>query len=202
MSEILTPQESVRLCELERVIQKGKDTFVEVGAALAEIRDKKLYRPKQTFEEYCEQRWEMGKSHVNRLMEAARIVEALKTSPMGEVAPTNERQARPLAKLPAEQQPAAGGKAQEIAKEEGKPVAARHVEAAVAEIMPKQEVGNRQSIIPDRRPSSPKFIPDDADRLWTLAHMQLEKILPADKSRERVLREAIAYCETRISETR
>lgn len=200
MSEILTPQESVRLCELERVIQKGKDTFVEVGNALAEIRDSRIYRATfKTFEDYCQERWQFRRDYVNKLIAASSVVSNLDTMVSK---PDNERQARPLAKLPAEQQPAAWGKAQEIAKEEGKPVAARHVEAAVAEIMPKQEVGNPQSIIPDRRPSSPKFIPDDADRLWTLAHMQLEKILPADKSRERVLREAIAYCETRISETR
>jgi len=137
---ILTTQETVRLCELERIIQKGKDTFVEVGTSLSEIRHAKLYVASHgTFEEYCEKRWDMGKSHVNRLMEAARIVETIKTSPMGEVIPTSERQARPLAKLPAAEQPAAWTKAQEKAKDEGKPVAARHVEEAVAEVMPKAE---------------------------------------------------------------
>ena len=53
--------------------------------------------------------------------------------------PKNEAQARPLAKLPAAQQPAAWEKAQAKAKDEGKPVAARHIEAAVAEVMPKAE---------------------------------------------------------------
>ncbi len=48
--------------------------------------------------------------------------------------PRNASQARPLAKLPAAQQPAAWEKAQAKAKDEGKPVAARHVEAAVAEV--------------------------------------------------------------------
>lgn len=44
----------------------------------------------------------------------------------------------------------------------------------------------------------PKWIPDDADRLWTLAKIDLDKILRIDKSRERVLREVILYAETRL----
>jgi ParB-like chromosome segregation protein Spo0J len=45
----------------------------------------------------------------------------------------------------------------------------------------------------------PKWIPDDADRLWRLAHSDLEKILSIDKSRERVMREIIEYAQKRIN---
>ena len=133
MSDILTTQETVRLCELERIIQKGKDTFVEVGTALAEIRDAKLYKPAQTFEEYCKTRWDMERRQAYRLIDAATVITNVSHGTQSESAPTSERQARPLAKLPAAEQPAAWTKAQEKAKEEGKPVAARHVEEAVAE---------------------------------------------------------------------
>ncbi len=44
----------------------------------------------------------------------------------------------------------------------------------------------------------PKWIPDDADRLWLMAKQELGKILPSDKSRVRVLNEAIAYLQNRI----
>ncbi len=50
--------------------------------------------------------------------------------------------------------------------------------------------------------SIPKWIPDDADRLWTLAHIHLQKILPSDKSRERVLNEVVAYCHGRLDQKR
>ena len=36
--------ESQRLIELEKVIEGGRQTFVEVGTALAEIRDSQIYR--------------------------------------------------------------------------------------------------------------------------------------------------------------
>ena len=37
-------RESQRLQELEKLIAKGQKTFVEVGLALAEIRDMRLYK--------------------------------------------------------------------------------------------------------------------------------------------------------------
>jgi hypothetical protein len=136
-AELITPAESVRLCELERIIQKGKDTFVEVGTALSEIRDSKLYHPAATFEDYCKNRWGFSKWYAIKITDAAKVVSNLDNCP---IKPKTESQARPLAKLPAEKQPAAWERAQEIAAEESKPVAARHVEAAVLEVMPKEEM--------------------------------------------------------------
>ena len=122
MSESITPAESVRLVELERVIERGKQTFVEVGNALAEIRVSRLYRSSHgTFEAYFQERLGLEKSYVKYLMDAAVVVGNLKTSTIVEV-PKNEAQVRPLTKLPAEQQPAAWEKAVEKAAEEGKPV--------------------------------------------------------------------------------
>ena len=74
-ADLITPAESVRLCELERIIQKGKDTFVEVGTALAEIRDSRIYRATfKTFENYCQDRWGFTKNYVNRIIQAADVV--------------------------------------------------------------------------------------------------------------------------------
>lgn len=196
MSDILTTQETVRLCELERIIQKGKDTFVEVGTALAEIRDSRIYRATfKTFEDYCDKRWEFSKRQCDRLISAAKVTKNL--GPIGPK-PESEAQARPLAKLPAEQQPAAWERAQEIAKEESKPVAARHVEAAVLEVMPKEEP--ETVVVDESKPAKklPKFVPDDARRLWTLAKTDLDKILKEDKSRVSVLQDVIKYAQNRI----
>ena len=95
------------------VIQKGKDTFVEVGNALAEIRDSRIYRNSfATFEEYCRERWKFNRDYVNKVIRAAVVVANLDTVVSK---PETERQARPLTKLPAKEQPAAWAKAQEKA---------------------------------------------------------------------------------------
>ena len=47
-----------RLAECEAVIERGQQTFIEVGQALMEIRDSRLYRETHaTFEAYCNERW-------------------------------------------------------------------------------------------------------------------------------------------------
>lgn len=136
--EQLTQTETSKLADLEQVIERGKNTFVEVGNALSEIRDSRIYRATHsTFEDYCRERWQFSKTQCNRLIDSAKV--ALNLAPIG-VIPSTESQARPLAKLEPEQQPAAWEKAQEIAKEEGKPVTARHVEQAVAEIVTPQPI--------------------------------------------------------------
>lgn len=196
-AELITPEESVRLCELERIIQKGKDTFVEVGTALSEIRDSRIYRATfKTFEEYCQKRWEFEKAYAFRMIAAAEVVGNL--SPMGDT-PTSERQARPLAKLPAEQQPAAWERAQEIAKEESKPVAARHVEAAVLEVMPKEEP---ETVVVDgttpARRAPMKVIEDEGMNIWLLAKSHLDRINKNDTQREQALNACAAYCAKRL----
>ena len=97
---------SPRLLELETVIERGKLTFVEVGNALAEIRDSRLYRAQySTFEQYCKERWGWSRSYSYRQIEAAQAVQVL---PMGNI-PTNERGARPLVTLtPEEREKVAG----------------------------------------------------------------------------------------------
>lgn len=92
------------LGELEAVIEGGLRTFVEVGAALLEIRDRRLYREQgfKTFEDYCQERWKWSRRHVNRQIEAAGVVRNL--GPMGPTVPENERQARQLVPLPPEEQ--------------------------------------------------------------------------------------------------
>jgi hypothetical protein len=92
----LTPVETDRLYELERVVARGLQTFVEVGQALAAIRDQRLYRAGHaTFEDYCRERWGFGRTRAHRLIEAADLAAML---PMGNK-PANERQARELAPL-------------------------------------------------------------------------------------------------------
>lgn len=160
IAELITPAESIRLCQLEQIIQKGKDTFVEVGTALSEIRDSRIYRATfKTFEDYCQSRWDFSRQYVNKIISAAEVVSKMETVVSK---PTTERQVRELAKAPEETRPAAWERAQEIAKEESKPVAARHVEAAVLEVMPKEEP---ETVIED---GTKEDIPADSEKLSLL----------------------------------
>lgn len=74
----LETSEDDRLAHCERVIERGFTVFVEVGQALAEIRDAKLYRAShKTFEEYCKARWDIGRSRAYELIDQAKVSTAL-----------------------------------------------------------------------------------------------------------------------------
>ena len=81
--------ESQRLTQLETDIGEGLKTFMKVGTALLEIRDARLYRQDyNTFEEYCQERWNLSKTHSNRLIAASEVVQNL--TPIGVILPTGE----------------------------------------------------------------------------------------------------------------
>jgi hypothetical protein len=95
----LGPSDRTRLSELETVIAHGLQTFVEVGAALLEIRDARLYRETHaSFDDYCRARWSMRSEVADRTIRSSRVVGALAGNPFGLI-PTNESQARALAPL-------------------------------------------------------------------------------------------------------
>lgn len=95
--ETLTTVETTRLTELEIIIDHGLQTFVEVGNALLEIRDSRLYREQYpTFEEYCRERWNFTRMRASQLIAAAEVVSNVNNCLQ---IPANEAQARPLTKL-------------------------------------------------------------------------------------------------------
>jgi len=125
----LTVQEETRKAQLEATIERGMQTFVEVGLALMEIRDDRLYRAEfGSFEEYCRDKWGWGRAHAYRLIDAAQVVENVSHGRQN-VAPATERQARPLAALEPEQQREAWERVLETAPN-GK-ITAAHVQAVV-----------------------------------------------------------------------
>jgi len=124
----------------EAIIERGLQTFTEVGNALLAIRDERLYRKDySTFEEYCRQKWGMSRIHAHRLIESATVAQNL--LPMGNIAPpSNERQSRPLASLAPEQQREVWALAVETAPvdEEGQPrITAAHVQKVADAIAPR-----------------------------------------------------------------
>jgi hypothetical protein len=61
----LTTREQCELGRAERTISNGLKSYLTVGVALKEIRDKRLYRQQSdTFKEYCIKRWELSRSRV------------------------------------------------------------------------------------------------------------------------------------------
>ena len=96
LTEALTKAEARHLTMLERRIATGLQTFREVGAALLEIRDSRLYRETHsTFELYCTEKWGMPRARAYHLIDSAKVVAVL-----GDPSDlTNEAQARELADI-------------------------------------------------------------------------------------------------------
>jgi hypothetical protein len=120
-----------RLGELEVVIERGLTTFVEVGNAIREIRDSKLYKESHgTFEDYCRERWGWSRVHAHRQMEAANTAELL---PIGNI--PNEAVARELAPLKGDPETMnrVWGDVVEEARQTGEGVTAEKVRARVQE---------------------------------------------------------------------
>jgi hypothetical protein len=151
--------EKTELAQLEAVIERGLQTFEEVGAALLAIRDQRLYRAEYgTFEEYCRERWNIHRSRAYQLMDAAQIAENLSTSVDK---PLTEREIRPLRVLNQEQQREAWQRAVETAPD-GK-ITAGHVQRVVDEMTPESyevEDDYPQSIDPfppESKPITPRL---------------------------------------------
>jgi hypothetical protein len=86
----------------ESQIEEGLQSFVQIGTALKQIQENKLYRAEySTFEEYLETRWGMSREQGYRNINAATVAQNL--LPIGNI-PTAESQVRLLSPLPAEQQ--------------------------------------------------------------------------------------------------
>jgi DNA modification methylase len=127
------------LARCEAVVERGLITFIEVGSALQEIKERRLYRAEfGTFDEYCRDRWGISRIHAHRLIEASSVAENL--LPVGNI-PTSERQARPLASLDPDEQREAWTRAVETAPN-GKPTG-EHVQTVVAELFPRDGAAPR-----------------------------------------------------------
>jgi hypothetical protein len=141
--QAITLDESKRLLALESVIETGRQAFLEVGNALLEIREARLYKAEHaTFEAYCQGKWGFSRFYAHRIIEAAKVSAVL--LPIGNI-PTSEAQVRSLAGLPPDQQREAFAAAKESAG--GEQPTGKQVEAAVAVIAPKK---------------APRYIPEDA----------------------------------------
>jgi len=96
LSSSLSEKESKRYSACKQQIAEGMQTVFDTGLALKEIRDGKLYREEfETFQDFCQTAYQIGRAHAYRLIESAEV----KISPIGDKI-NNEAQARAIAKVP------------------------------------------------------------------------------------------------------
>ena len=121
--EELKTNEKQELQKHETTIKKGLNTFVEVGQALLEIRENKLYRIEyKSFEEYCQDKWHFTRMRVSQLINASLTIKNVNP---GLQMPKNEKEVRPLTSLEPEVQNAVW---QETVEKHGENITAKKVQ--------------------------------------------------------------------------
>src|SRR5206468_225623 len=97
----LSQQEKIRLRSLVQKVEHGVSTFLEVGAALIELRSSRLYRETHsTFESFCRDTFGLARSTCDGMIRSASVAQTLKENGI-ELAPTtSEAVLRPVAALP------------------------------------------------------------------------------------------------------
>ena len=135
--EPISLDESTRLIELEKVIETGQQSFIEVGNALGEIRDAGLYRSDYTsFDEYCQKKWSFTKQHAYRLIQCAPVAES-------NLQVTSLNQARELVKVPKEKRATVIKVAAAQAQSEGRKLAAKDIVQAAVPPPPPAEAADQ-----------------------------------------------------------
>ncbi len=74
VSTVLNVVERRSLENLEKVIERGVESFLATGSALKEVRDQRLYREgHKTFESYLKTKWGFDRSYAHRLIDASDV---------------------------------------------------------------------------------------------------------------------------------
>lgn len=121
--------------ELQQCENNMLGGHLQMCEALLRIHGGKLYREQyDSFEEYVDGRWGLKRAQAYRLMNFAETMQAIETSPIGDIKPQNEAQIRPLTRLPLEDR--AGAWFEAVGGKEFTPTAAK-VEGVVEKIKPK-----------------------------------------------------------------
>jgi hypothetical protein len=98
----LTVDEKIRLANLEERIDDRVRGMAEIGEALGEIRESRLYREQyRNFEEYCVNRWSFSRDRADQMIGAQAIVKAMSESGKvkSKILPSRERHVRELKPL-------------------------------------------------------------------------------------------------------
>jgi hypothetical protein len=193
----LNDAEYADLEQLETTISTGLATFLDVGAALAEIKERRLYRQNHSsFDAYCRNQWEMGKSKAYALIQAATIIGELSGIPDTPL-PANAAQAEALAPLAGN--PEAAAAAMQAASADGPATA-----ASIADEVAKATGPTEPDVAPP--PPPPADVPDpepdpevDMDirqaRAAEQAHRLAEQLSRFELVHEKTIRLMEARCK-------
>src|SRR6516164_5174287 len=97
----LTSWEKQRKLELEAVVEDGLGKFLQTGQALAEIRNRRLYRVEfVSFEAYVLSRFHLHRSAIDGLIRASQTAETLLESGITLPSDTNPTSLRAISALP------------------------------------------------------------------------------------------------------
>lgn len=134
MTLIVTGHRS--LAELEEIINTGKRAFIEVGNALTEIRDRKLFKPAfNTFPEYCKAKWGFSGVYAYQLIGASGAIKQLPKVLSSEI--KNCCQGRVLSAVPELQRQAVLHAAIETAQKECRPMTGRDISEQAEKLNPR-----------------------------------------------------------------
>lgn len=191
MQTALTETEQRELVALEGDIQRGQQEFLRVGNALAEIRDKELFRGEyKSFDAYLEIRWGFKRKYAQHIIRAAEMVKSLPAGTATIVA--TESQARELSKVDASQRVEVLEKAKKIADDEKRPMRARDIANAAPpkspankpepiKVSPPQSGGSempaplKAPAAPSKRAYSPETFNGDASGLVDLVLIEFSE---------------------------
>ena len=96
----LSSDEARQLQRLEKIIKSGWATFLGVGEALAEVRDRKLYRENHaTFNLYCRDELGYSRGYAYKLIDSAEVRSQFSRVKDIAVKPVTEAQCRELVRL-------------------------------------------------------------------------------------------------------
>ncbi len=184
----LPSDEQAALDRAERVIAKGVRIFVEVGRALAEIRDRHLYRAlHRTFEKYCGARWGFSRQRAYQLIDAAGVVSEMSTIVDK---PATESVARELAKAPPTERERVW---QQAVERHGDKPTAKQTHDVVAEVVgdakPKPRGTDGAPVV--RHPAS------TALQFAQMATSQLERVQPDDPDRDAAYKRVLSWIAER-----
>ena len=151
LQRLITGEERDLLEKKEAIIRKGKKAFIEVGLALAEIRNKTLFRQEfKTFTEYCECKWGIKKAYANQLIQSADAVGKLPKEAATMV--FNQRQGRAIAGVPEPDRVKVLEAASQQAESEGREMTARDITNAASEQDPPVDI---ESTVMESQPATP-----------------------------------------------
>lgn len=192
MSEALTTTEAESFAKLEERVEAGLTNFIDVGNALSEIRDARLYRASHgTFEDYCRERWGMSRQRASQLVDAAFVMSTI----VDKAAITTESQARELARVEPARRQEVVEKA--VAATGGKITAAALREAARTELTVEKAEAPVGAGTDQPRKAQP-IVFSEARDIWDTARRRLDNIRAKDPQRISVLNEVVQYAKARL----